>query len=83
MLGKVWAIGFSFGASVAAGGLIGWVIDHYAKSSPIGILIGLGLGLTTGTIRFVREARGAEREMAAPEAKGTPKPGSSGPKHPS
>lgn len=62
LLGRVWAVGFGFGMSVIAGGLIGFGVDYFAKTRPTGLLIGLGLGLVTGMIRFVRDARALERE---------------------
>lgn len=68
-MSRAWAIAFSFAASVMAAGLIGWVIDYFAKSSPVGLLIGLGLGLVTGMVRFIREAKAAEREFAAERAR--------------
>lgn len=68
-MSRAWAIAFSFAASVMAGGLIGWVIDYFAKSSPVALLVGLGLGLVTGMVRFIREAKAAEREFAAGRAR--------------
>lgn len=62
LLGRVWAVGFGFGMSVIAGGLLGFGVDYFAKTRPTGLLIGLGLGLVTGMIRFVRDARALERE---------------------
>lgn len=59
VLGKVWAIGFSFGMSVIAGGVLGWGVDYFAKTKPWGLLAGLGLGLVAGMVRFVKEAKQA------------------------
>lgn len=56
-MAQAWAIGFGFGMSVLAGGLLGYGVDWYFKSSPTGLLAGLSLGLVAGTVRFIREGR--------------------------
>lgn len=68
-MSRAWAIAFSFAASVMAAGLIGWVVDYFAQTSPVGLLVGLGLGLVTGMVRFIREAKAAERAYAAEREK--------------
>lgn len=60
LLGQVWAISFAFVASAGAGALLGWGMDALFHSKPIGILVGVGVGIVAGGIRFVRDAKRAE-----------------------
>lgn len=55
-------IGFNFSAAVAGFSLVGYWIDHHYKTSPWGVLIGLGLGLTGGTYNLIRASMAAFRQ---------------------
>ncbi|MFN0132923.1 MAG: AtpZ/AtpI family protein [Phycisphaerales bacterium] len=59
------AIGTDFAVSVAAGGVIGWLIDRWGGTRPWGLLVGLLLGLGVGFVRFVREALALTRRDVA------------------
>jgi ATP synthase protein I len=45
-----------FVAGVLLGGLIGWVIDHFAGTSPWGLIVFLLLGFGAGTLNAIRAA---------------------------
>ncbi|MBX3386027.1 MAG: AtpZ/AtpI family protein [Phycisphaeraceae bacterium] len=59
-LGKALAIGLDFLFSIAAGGVLGWLIDRWLGSSPVGLLIGIGLGFGGGTFRMLQRLNAAE-----------------------
>ena len=71
-------LGMQTSSEVIAGALVGWAIDHWAGSGPIGLLVGgvagIAVGLTTlirGSMRANREldeARAASRRPQPPEA---------------
>lgn len=61
-LARLYAIGTDFGVTIVAGIGVGWAVDHFAKSSPWGILIGLLLGFLVGGYRFFKEGMAANRE---------------------
>lgn len=62
ILGQVWGISFAFVASAGAGALLGWGVDHFAHTGPIGLLVGVAIGIVAGGIRFVRDANRAEKD---------------------
>lgn len=51
---KALAIGLDFLVSAAAGGFLGWLIDRWLGSSPMGMVIGLGVGFAAGTVRLIQ-----------------------------
>lgn len=52
-----------FASACAVGVLLGYGVDHYAGSSPWGLLIGLGIGVVSGVyLMFKAEARRAQAE---------------------
>jgi F0F1-type ATP synthase assembly protein I len=61
LLGRTFVVGSNFAAMVVAGGLLGWGVDYFAKSGPWGIVTGLGVGLVTGLVRFIKDAKAVER----------------------
>lgn len=68
LLGQMFAIGANFSAMVVAGGVLGWLLDHFVPATkPWGIVGGLIAGLSLGMMQFIRDAKRAER---------TPPPGS-------
>ena len=60
-----WAVGVryasEFSAAVIVGGLFGFGIDHFARTGPWGLLVGVILGFMAGTRNIVRVAK----EMSA------------------
>lgn len=50
------AIGTDFAATVAAGGVVGYLIDRWRASHPWGLLVGLILGILVAFVRFTRDA---------------------------
>lgn len=56
-LGRVSVIGTNFAFTVMSGALLGWLVDRWLGSSPAGIIVGAGVGLVGGSVRFVSEAR--------------------------
>lgn len=62
---RMGAVSLNFVYSVAGLALLGWGIDYLAKSFPLWLLIGAGLGLGVGGYRFVREATAMNRKDAA------------------
>src|SRR4029077_13910372 len=45
-----------FVAGIVLGGLIGWLIDHFAGTSPWGLIVFLLLGFGAGTLNAMRAA---------------------------
>lgn len=46
-----------FASAILVGGLLGYGIDYWLKSLPIGLIIGLGLGFAAGTMNIMRVAK--------------------------
>jgi F0F1-type ATP synthase assembly protein I len=61
--GKVWAVGMNFAFTVMGGGVIGWLLQAFVfkNAKPWPILIGLGCGMMTGLVQFIREANKLNR----------------------
>jgi len=55
-LAKALRLSSEFVAGVLVGGLIGWAIDHFAGSSPWGLIVFLLLGFGGGTLNAMRAA---------------------------
>ncbi len=72
-LSRISSISLNFVYSVAGLALLGWLVDYFAKSVPIGLLIGAGLGVAVGAYRFVREATALNKKQAS-DLRITPKP---------
>jgi ATP synthase protein I len=60
---RSYGIGFEFATAVAVFGLIGYWVDRKFGSSPWGVLVGTGLGLTGGTYNLIRESLTAFRRL--------------------
>ncbi len=67
---KVSAIGTNFVLSVAAAGLLGWLLDLWLKTKPWCVLGGLIAGLIVGFFRFIREATAAGKQAGNTGRKG-------------
>jgi len=46
---------------VIAGTVLGLLVDHAAGSAPVGVLIGIALGMVAGAVGFVAKVRAALR----------------------
>ena len=57
-----------FVAGVLLGGLIGWLVDHFAGTSPWGLIVFLLLGFGAGTLNTMRAA-GLVAQQGAAEKK--------------
>jgi ATP synthase protein I len=55
-LGKALRLSSEFVAGTLVGGLIGWTIDHFARTSPWGLIVFLLLGFGAGTLNAMRTA---------------------------
>ena len=55
-LAKALRLSSEFVAGIVLGGLIGWLIDHFAHTSPWGLIVFLLLGFGAGTLNAMRAA---------------------------
>lgn len=55
-LGRGLALGWDLVGSVAAGLLLGVLVDRWLGVSPAGVLVGLALGTTVSTVRIIRQS---------------------------
>ncbi|HVZ99041.1 MAG TPA: AtpZ/AtpI family protein [Caulobacterales bacterium] len=53
--------GGEFGAAILVGALLGFGIDHFAHTTPVGLLVGLTLGFAAGVTNVVRVAQAYNR----------------------
>ncbi len=63
--GKAWAIAFEFITTVIGAGVLGWLVDRWRGSSPVGALVGLALGFGVAFVRIVRTTQAQERAERA------------------
>lgn len=63
-MARMAAIGTDFAATVAAGGVLGYLIDRWRASHPWGLLTGLILGIVVAFVRFTRDALALTRADA-------------------
>ena len=54
-------LGGLLAGAVIAGAVLGLLADHFADSSPVFTLIGIGLGVVAGCVGFVVRVRAALR----------------------
>lgn len=73
LLGKVWSISLSFVLAAVAGALLGWLVDRYTNIRPVGVVVGVAVGLIAGGIRFVRDAKRADAEALERPGRTPPK----------
>src|SRR5262245_25030546 len=64
-MGRAWAMAMDFVFSILAGAGVGYLIDYWRNSLPIGTCVGLGLGFVTAFIRIIRATQRQEREEKA------------------
>jgi ATP synthase protein I len=55
-MGQAFRLSAEFVAGVAAGGIIGWLVDHFAGTSPWGLIVCLILGFCAGMLNLLRAA---------------------------
>jgi F0F1-type ATP synthase assembly protein I len=55
-------LGGLLAGAVIAGMVIGYLVDDAAGSSPVGVLIGIGVGIVAGSVGFWLKVRAALRE---------------------
>lgn len=53
--------GGEFGAAILVGALLGYGADYFLHTSPVGLMIGVGLGFVTGVVNVVRVAQSFNR----------------------
>ncbi|HCK82972.1 MAG TPA: hypothetical protein DHW63_00115 [Hyphomonadaceae bacterium] len=53
--------GGEFGAAILVGALLGYGADTFLRTSPVGMVIGIGLGFVTGVVNVVRVAQSFNR----------------------
>lgn len=58
---KAWGVALDFVITTVAGAVLGWLLDRWLGSKPVGTLIGLGLGFVTAFVRIIRYTQKAER----------------------
>lgn len=58
-------IAVEFVAAVIGMALLGWLIDTWLDSLPIGLLVGLGIGLMGGMVNLIRQGIALNRAMEA------------------
>jgi F0F1-type ATP synthase assembly protein I len=54
-------LGGLLAGAVIAGMVIGYLIDDAAGSSPVGVLVGIGVGIAAGSVGFWLKVRAALR----------------------
>lgn len=64
-MGKAWAVSLDFIFTILAGAGLGWLVDRWQGSMPIGTLVGLGLGFASALLRIVRSTMREERAAEA------------------
>ncbi|MGO4387226.1 AtpZ/AtpI family protein [Microvirga sp. 2YAF29] len=55
-MGQAFRLSAEFVAGVAAGGIIGWLVDYFAGTSPWGLIVCLILGFCAGMLNLMRAA---------------------------
>ncbi|KLK91235.1 ATP F0F1 synthase subunit I [Microvirga vignae] len=55
-MGQAFRLSAEFVAGVAAGGVIGWLVDYFAGISPWGLIVFLILGFCAGMLNLLRAA---------------------------
>jgi ATP synthase protein I len=55
-MGQAFRLSAEFVAGVAAGGILGWLIDRFFGTSPWGLIVCLILGFCAGMLNLMRAA---------------------------
>jgi len=67
-------MGAEFAFGIVGMILLGWLIDRWLDSGPVGILVGAGLGIVGGGYNFIRQAQKMNRQAAAQYRRNNPTP---------
>lgn len=60
-IGMGFGLAFDFIGSIGGGALVGWLIDRWQGTSPVFVLVGLGLGFVGAMFRIVRQTKKQDR----------------------
>ena len=71
-------MGAEFAAGIVGMGLLGWLIDRWLGSAPVGALVGAGMGILGGGYNFIRQAQIMNRRAAEKYRREHPSDGTSG-----
>lgn len=63
---RMGGLAFEVTSQVAAGALLGWLIDRWLDTAPKGLLTGALLGIAVGLWHLVRGALRLERQLPPP-----------------
>ncbi|HEU4518348.1 MAG TPA: AtpZ/AtpI family protein [Microvirga sp.] len=55
-MGQAFRLSAEFVSGVAAGGIVGWLVDRLAGTSPWGLIVCLLLGFCAGMLNLMRAA---------------------------
>lgn len=75
-------VGLQTSSEVLAGVALGWVVDHYAKTAPWGLLIGGCAGILVAMTSLIRSAWRMNNELEGKRAKGAGARKSTDPQNP-
>jgi F0F1-type ATP synthase assembly protein I len=59
--GKYGALAFEFSGTIAAGSMLGWLLDQWLTSAPYGLIIGTLLAVVGGFVRLIQLVKRFER----------------------
>jgi F0F1-type ATP synthase assembly protein I len=59
-MARAWGVALDFVFTIIAGAAVGWLIDWWLKSAPIGLLVGLGIGFVFAFWRIIRTTQRQE-----------------------
>lgn len=63
--GRAWGVALNFVATIIAGLLVGWGLDHFAGTRPWGVLGGLAVGFVLAFVQIVRNTMKTEAKEKA------------------
>ncbi len=84
-MGEAWSaigLGFELLAAMLFGAGVGWLIDQWRGSFPVGVAIGGGLGAVIGLYHFVRSALALQKKMERRARSGSSRPARAQPAKP-
>ncbi len=59
--GKYGAVAFEFSGTIAAGAVLGWLLDGWLSTAPYGLVVATLLGVIGGFVRLVEVVRRFEQ----------------------
>lgn len=69
-LAEGFALGTDLVVSTGVGLGLGWLVDRWLGSSPVGMLLGLGTGMTAALTRLIRRSQPSTRRRNGPSDEG-------------